>query len=107
MRLTVTTCNTLMKLPHTLCSPTEYVLIYQKRSGGEPQRAWLHLAPTPGERGGRQDVVVGTDPPNKASEHGQDGREYGTKVREETKTQSLPQMSDLRSRWGQETIKAG
>lgn len=52
---------------------------------GGPQRASLHLAPTPGEKGGRQDVLVDPDPPNKASEHGQDGREYGTKVREETK----------------------
>lgn len=35
-----------------------------------------------------QDVVVDPDPdpPGLASQHRQDGREYGTKVREETKT---------------------
>lgn len=93
-----------MKLPHP---NRRFFPFTRSRKEGGRHRASLHLAPTPGERGGRQDVVVDTDPPNEASEHGQDGREYGTKVREETKTQSLPQMPDLYSRWGQETIKAG
>lgn len=40
------------------------------------------------ERESSQDVVVDPDPdpPSQASQHRQDGREYGTKVREETKT---------------------
>lgn len=49
----------------------------------------IHLASAPGRRGA-QDVVVDPDPdpPIQASQHRQDGREYGTKVREETKTQA-------------------
>lgn len=40
------------------------------------------------EPASRQDVVVDPDPdpPSQASQHRQDGREYGTKVRDETKT---------------------
>lgn len=50
---------------------------------GDPNTSTWHL-----DRERSRDVFVDPDPdpPSQASQHRQDGREYGTKVREETKT---------------------